>query len=234
LADNIAITAGTGTSVAADDIGSVFYQRVKLSLGADGAAVDAIAGAGNVGTGVQRVTLAADDPGVAARGGMDDWDRTDACKVVGTTVLKSIALTADTSIMANADIIADTQQLDGAFRIADGTGVLQSIAVFDPDDNTPFTFYIGIHRTSTSLGSENGGITISDANAAAGIIHFVSFATTDCIDLINGRMYQKSNLGIPIHAVSGTDDLYVSMVCLVGTPTFAGGAVTVVLGILQD
>jgi hypothetical protein len=183
LADNIAITAGTGTSVAADDIGSVFYQRVKLSLGADGAAVDAIAGAGNVGTGVQRVTLAADDPGVGSRG---------------------------------------------------VRGVLQSIAVFDPDDNTPFTFYIGIHRTSTSLGSENGGITISDANAAAGIIHFVSFATTDCIDLINGRMYQKSNLGIPIHAVSGTDDLYVSMVCLVGTPTFAGGAVTVVLGILQD
>jgi hypothetical protein len=36
LADNIAITAGTGTSVATDDIGGVQHQRVKLVLGADG------------------------------------------------------------------------------------------------------------------------------------------------------------------------------------------------------
>jgi hypothetical protein len=66
MADNVAITAGSGTTVAADDISSVFYPRVKLSLGADGTAVDAVAGAGAVGTGVQRVTLASDDPGVAS------------------------------------------------------------------------------------------------------------------------------------------------------------------------
>jgi hypothetical protein len=81
MADNVAITAGTGTSVAADDIASVFYQRVKLSLGADGSAVDAIAGAGAVGTGVQRVTLASDDPVTAAVQIMDDWDESDRAKV---------------------------------------------------------------------------------------------------------------------------------------------------------
>lgn len=61
MADNVAITAGSGTAIAADDIGSVWYQRVKLGLGADGTAVDAVAGAGVNGTGVQRVTLATDD-----------------------------------------------------------------------------------------------------------------------------------------------------------------------------
>lgn len=62
MADNVAITAGTGTTIAADDIGAgVLAQRVKLSLGADGTGVDAIAGAGVVGTGVQRVTIANDD-----------------------------------------------------------------------------------------------------------------------------------------------------------------------------
>jgi len=40
MADNIAITAGAGTSIAADDISSVFYQRVKVSVGADGSATD--------------------------------------------------------------------------------------------------------------------------------------------------------------------------------------------------
>jgi hypothetical protein len=41
MADNVGYTPGTGATVAADDISGVLYQRVKLSLGADGAAVDA-------------------------------------------------------------------------------------------------------------------------------------------------------------------------------------------------
>lgn len=45
MADNLGYTAGAGTTIAADDISSVFYQRVKLSIGADGTAVDASAAA---------------------------------------------------------------------------------------------------------------------------------------------------------------------------------------------
>jgi hypothetical protein len=45
MADNVAITAGSGTNIASDDIGGVQYQRVKLSIGADGTAVDASAAA---------------------------------------------------------------------------------------------------------------------------------------------------------------------------------------------
>lgn len=36
MADNVNVTEGTGTSIAADDINGVKYQRVKLTLGADG------------------------------------------------------------------------------------------------------------------------------------------------------------------------------------------------------
>lgn len=36
MADNVAITAGVGTAIATDDISSVFYQRVKTGVGADG------------------------------------------------------------------------------------------------------------------------------------------------------------------------------------------------------
>lgn len=81
MADNVAITAGSGTSVATDEIGGVHHQRVKLGLGADGTAVDAVAGAGAVGTGVQRVTLASDDPAVASLAILDDWDESDRAKV---------------------------------------------------------------------------------------------------------------------------------------------------------
>jgi len=36
MADNVAITAGSGTAIAADDVSGVMYQKVKLDLGGDG------------------------------------------------------------------------------------------------------------------------------------------------------------------------------------------------------
>jgi hypothetical protein len=79
-------------------------------------------------------------------------------EVGGKSVTKTITMTADTAIMASADIIADTQQMDAAFRKTDGTGIINSITVFDPDDNAAFAFDLYVHRTSTSMGSENAGI----------------------------------------------------------------------------
>lgn len=40
MADNVAITAGSGTVIATDEIGGVNYQRVKPAWGTDGTAVD--------------------------------------------------------------------------------------------------------------------------------------------------------------------------------------------------
>jgi hypothetical protein len=40
MADNVGYTPGTGATIAADDIASVLYQRVKISEGADGSATD--------------------------------------------------------------------------------------------------------------------------------------------------------------------------------------------------
>lgn len=45
MADNILVTQGSGTSIAADDIGGVLHQRVKISQGADGVAADVSADA---------------------------------------------------------------------------------------------------------------------------------------------------------------------------------------------
>lgn len=40
MADGVAITAGSGTSIATDEVGGAHYQRIKRSVGADGAATD--------------------------------------------------------------------------------------------------------------------------------------------------------------------------------------------------
>jgi hypothetical protein len=66
MADNFTVTAGSGITLASDDVGGVQYRRTKLSLGADGSATDAVGGAGAVSAAVMRVTLASDDPAVAS------------------------------------------------------------------------------------------------------------------------------------------------------------------------
>lgn len=90
MADNVTLDAGSGgDTIAADDISSVKYQRIKLIHGADGTndgdvstanpfpirtyfgTTAASVGAGAVGTGVQRMTLASDDPAVALLTTMD-------------------------------------------------------------------------------------------------------------------------------------------------------------------
>lgn len=81
MVDNIEITPGTGSTVAADDIAGVLHQRVKISIGADGSASDAVGGAGAVSAAVQRTTLASDDPAVVSLAILDDWDESDRCKV---------------------------------------------------------------------------------------------------------------------------------------------------------
>lgn len=40
MADNVAITAGSGTTIGADDVGGVLIQRVKATWGPDGTAND--------------------------------------------------------------------------------------------------------------------------------------------------------------------------------------------------
>lgn len=145
MADTVAITAGSGTSIATDDIGSVHYQRVKLSLGADGTAVDAVAGAGAVGTGVIRATLASDDPAVTALQIMDDWDNAasdgasvsgdvahdavDAGEPVKIGAIATASLNGGTNVAA-ADRTNLKAGLDGALLVRDGS--LEDIATATP------------------------------------------------------------------------------------------------------
>ncbi len=65
MADNFAFTEGSGKTGSADDVGGVLYARVKLDIGTDGVGTPCLGGAGAVAAGVQRITLASDDPAVA-------------------------------------------------------------------------------------------------------------------------------------------------------------------------
>jgi hypothetical protein len=286
--------------VAADDIGGVHYQRVKLALGADGAGVDAVAGAGAVSTAVQRVTLASDDPVTTSVQIMDDWDETDRAKVNvivgqagiaagtgvdgvtvprvslatdvplpagtngigkltansgvdigdvdvtsisagenhlgevgGKTAVVAVTLSTDTSAYASGDLIADTQQIDTFFRKADGTGVINSINIID-EDAQGVALYIIFMSTSTSLGTENSAPNISDANLTAGFQGIVSVGTSDYVTISGAKVATIRNIGLPVKAVSGTDDIYIAVLNSTGTPTFTASGLEMRIGVLLD
>jgi hypothetical protein len=154
MADNVGYTPGVGATVAADDIGGVLHQRVKISLGADGVANDASAGAGAVGTGTQRMTLASDDPAVASLASilakiiaapateakqdtgnaslsvLDDWDESDRAKVNPIVGQAGVAAGAG-AVGATVQRVTLASDDPAVAKLTNGVGVTAS-ATFTP------------------------------------------------------------------------------------------------------
>lgn len=105
MADDIAITPGSGASVATDDVGGRHFQRVKLALGADGTAADAPVGGGSEAT-AMRVTLANDSTGVIS---VDDNGGS-------LTVDGSVSITGTPAVTAT--LAAETTKVIGTVNIA--------------------------------------------------------------------------------------------------------------------
>lgn len=125
MADNVAVTAGSGTTIAADDIGGVLYPRKKLSLGADGSATDAVGGAGAVSAAVLRTTLASDDPAVTILTALQKAE--DAAHSSGDKGVQLLTVRADTAA-ALSGTDGDYQPLvtgsDGTLHTKDANIVL--------------------------------------------------------------------------------------------------------------
>lgn len=119
MADNVPITAGSGTDVATDDIGSVHYQRVKIGLGADGAATDAVGNSGTVNDGVQRVVLATD---VALPAGTNAIGKLAANSGVDIGDVDVTTVPAD-PFGLNADAASATGSISAKLRFIAATGI---------------------------------------------------------------------------------------------------------------
>lgn len=283
MADNVSITAGSGTTILADEVthgtwGSGKAQVIKIIDGTVDGTTEIASGNGTA-TNALRVTLASNTTGVVAvtdnSGSLTvDYATTGSGtatgalrvelptngtgvlatvgtvttvgtvsaisagenhlgEVGGKTAYRVITMSADTGVLASGDLIADTQQYDAFFRKTDGTGVINSITIAEKDAQGA-AYYIYIHRTSTSMGTENNAPNISDANFVAGIQHIISVATTDFVAVSGVKVATLRNLGLPVMAVSGTDDLYFSIVNSTGTPTYASGEIQLGIGVLLD
>lgn len=142
----------------------------------------------------------------------------------------TLTFSTDTSIYADNDVIADSQILAAVTRANDSKGFLIAFELTDEDDNTAIDMDIIFLSANVSVGTENAAVSISDANAR-NIIGVINILAADWNDHINSKMVSVGNkpgsmLSMPITPVSGSDDIYVALVCRSGTPTYTASGIT--------
>ena len=151
----------------------------------------------------------------------------------GRKALIDVTLTVTTAVLAAGEVLADTQQVANFFSAIDKGAVLESVTVIDADDQSANDMALIFLTDNVSLGTENNAPTISDANA----LHVqarVPIATADYTDLGGVKVATVGNLRRLLIPKVGTRDLYIGALNGAGAPTYAGGVITVRLGVSLD
>lgn len=198
MADNVAITAGSGTNIAADeatysgDTTKVQLVKPVVVTGAEGSKT------------VLELT--------AASGGEQ--------RVMGHRDLTRIAvnsggLTTATTAYATGDQVGTQFTLTGAARASGGTGLIVGCVLTDAA-NIVGSYDVVIFRASVTLASDNATFSVSDADAK-NIIAVIQ--TAGSVLLGNNRICHAYNLAIPYDCSGGTS-LYAGLICRTGHTFF--------------
>lgn len=153
--------------------------------------------------------------------------------VGGSTSYIDVTLTLDTLIYAAGDVLSDTATITNALRVNGGTGILQSIAVIDQDDQKA-QLKIFLLGETASLGTKNAAPSISDADALKLLGAPIVIETIDYTDLGGVSIAGKDNLGKIVKAIAGSRNLFISVLNGSGTPTYTASGIKLRLGFLQD
>lgn len=131
----------------------------------------------------------------------------------------------DTSIYADNDVLFVPIEVTGVFR-NNAPAELVSITVLDGDDQGT-EFDLIFSNATLTLGTINGAVNVSDADAAK-ILGSVSFVAADSIDLINSILFTKRDVGL-IMAPGSTNSVWLSGVVRSGTPTYTASGMKIKL-----
>ena len=141
MADNVTLP-GTGTSVAADDVGGALYQRVKLSVGADGAAADLAPGQATMSTSLP-VAIASNQSAIPVT------DNSGSLTVdVGT------ALPAGSNNIGDVDVLTVPAPLSTTGGGTEATALRVTVA-------TDSTGVVSVDDNGGSLSVDDGGGTLT-------------------------------------------------------------------------
>lgn len=211
MADNVPITAGSGTDIAADDIASVWYQRMKLTVGADGTATGDVAGA----------TL---DGGSGA--GAYVIPRRPKSKVTATIAGMTTATTAYTA----GDQLGTLVSLSSMTNASGGYGTITGLWVYD-DSSVIGGLELYFFNASITPASDNAAFSVSSADM---LKCCGSIIVPTPVNTGNGYYISLNSVNFDYDTSGGTT-LYMAVQTLIGH-TFFGAADDIDFGfyILKD
>lgn len=149
----------------------------------------------------------------------------------GKTKTVDLTFSLDTSAYASGDLLADSQRLVDVVRFADFQGVLSGFTLHDEDDQGVELDVVFL-SANVSLGTENAGVSVTDANARQ-ILGIVNVASTDWKDLGGVKVATKLNVNVPILPAAQTRDVYVALITR-GTPTHTASGIRGRFHFFQD
>lgn len=231
MADNVPITAGTGTNIATDDIGGTHYQRVKISIGADGSASD-IAGDTSNGIDVDVTRIAAGENHLGEVGGKS------------VVISSSVTRPANTTAYAAGDAVTDSTTaptvitLSGAGRINGGSGVILAATLIDSaNQTTKGQFELWLFDATATPDNDNAVFTPTDAETETliGVIPFNTAYVGDATSGAGGNaVYPVQGLSIPFKCGGATTSIFGLIVVRNAYTPVSAEKFTVRLHILQD
>lgn len=247
MADNIAITAGSGTTVSTEEVTTLngagvsaqHLQRVVPAFRtADGTAVDfqASTAFGDGESNTQTALLV--EAYLSAYNG-STWDRVRGSINQGLLVQPapkqvriSVTPTIDTTAMTSGDSLGGLLTFANAARYSGGSGIIQSITVLDRSQAQRAAMDILFFDRSVTVAANNAAIAMSDSDMAyfLGLVSIGPYNTAFPGTPLNS-VSTLLNVGLPF-VLNGTD-LFAAVVVR-ATPTYAVGDITITLGILQD
>lgn len=138
-----------------------------------------------------------------------------------------VTLSCSASQLGAGEVIADSQEITGAFRKLGATQELQSIVLIDEDDQGTAVDLVFM-RALGVVGVENEVPSISDANSRE-IIGRISIAAADFTDLGGTREATLRNIGLLMKA-GATTSLWIAAITRSGTPTYSAAGLKLRLG----
>ena len=218
MADNVAITAGSGTNIATDDIAGVHYQRMKL---VDGTldATTAIAAGGGVEAGALRVTVASDSTGVLSvddNGASLTVDGTVASTQSGTWSIRNQDGSGNnlTSALRGSERALSVQLVDGSGNqvtsFGGGTQYTEDGASAGGETGTVF---LGVRNdAATSKTSADGDFSAiaTDSAGRVGIADLGGSVTVDGFTTVGGAAYVRLTDGTNTVSVNANGGLEVT------------------------
>lgn len=164
MADNVAVTPGTGATFATDDIGGIQYPRVKISQGADGSGTDVSSAA------PLNVTL--------ANGSVPSHAVTNA----GTFATQVTSIAAGTNNIGDVDVLTVGGQTP-AFGSGTTSGSTQRVVIAS-DQLSPLGQALMAASTPVVIASNQSAIPVTNTpltNFGAGEYETVAASQTDQI-----------------------------------------------------